>query len=271
MKLRSSLFLGVAAFALLRCSIYDSDALGGADGTSSGGKTKSSAAGTGGDGGSGGDPTTTSDASSSSGSPDGSSTADTTTSATTDTTATTDTSSSSSDVVSSSSTGVVVVDVWINELHYDNNSADADEGVEVAGTAGADLTGWSLAAYNGSNGTLSMAGTMSLSGTLPNQMAGKGTKWFAFSGLENGPADGIALVDAGGAVVQLLSWEGTFTATAGPATGMMSVALPVSEEPAPAVGLTLQLTGAGDAYADFTWVAGVAASHDAINAGQTFQ
>lgn len=266
MKLRSSLFLGFAAFALLRCTIYDSDALGGADAT--GGATKSVTS-----GGQGGETSaSTAESSASSGSPDATSASsgDTTASATTATSATTDASASSSEVASSS-TGMVVVDLWINEIHYDNDGADTNEGVEIAGTAGADLTGWSIVAYNGSNGMVAGgAGTLVLSGTIPDQMNGKGTKWFPIV-LENGIPDGVALVNAGGVVVQFLSWNGTFTGTSGPATGVPSVALPVSETPAPLAGMSLQLTGTGDAYVDFTWVGPVAASRDAINAGQTLQ
>ncbi len=40
--------------------------------------------------------------------------------------------------------------VFINEIHYDNVGTDAGEAIEVAGTAGTDLTGWSLVLYNGS-------------------------------------------------------------------------------------------------------------------------
>ena len=41
---------------------------------------------------------------------------------------------------------------WINEFHYDNNGTDTGEFVEIAATAGTDLTGWSLVRYNGANG-----------------------------------------------------------------------------------------------------------------------
>jgi hypothetical protein len=34
--------------------------------------------------------------------------------------------------------------VFINEIHYDNAGTDVGEGVEIAGTAGMDLTGWSI-------------------------------------------------------------------------------------------------------------------------------
>jgi hypothetical protein len=34
--------------------------------------------------------------------------------------------------------------VFINEIHYDNNGTDVNEGVEIAGPAGTNLTGWKV-------------------------------------------------------------------------------------------------------------------------------
>lgn len=42
--------------------------------------------------------------------------------------------------------------VFINEIHYDDASTDSGEGVEIAGPAGTNLTGWTIIPYNGSNG-----------------------------------------------------------------------------------------------------------------------
>ena len=36
---------------------------------------------------------------------------------------------------------------WINEFHYDNSSTDTGEYVEIAATAGTDLTGWKIVLY----------------------------------------------------------------------------------------------------------------------------
>ena len=73
------------------------------------------------------------------------------------------------------------------------------------------------------------------------------------------PQDGFALVDASGHVVQFLSYEGVITGAPGtPAAGITSTDVGVSEEPAPGAGLSLQLTGSGASYADFTWAAAVA-------------
>ena len=46
------------------------------------------------------------------------------------------------------------MNVFVNELHYDNAGADEGEFFEIVGPAGTDLTGWSVELYNGSNGLL---------------------------------------------------------------------------------------------------------------------
>ncbi len=158
--------------------------------------------------------------------------------------------------------------VFINELHYDNDSGDVGEFVEVAGPAGTDLSTYSIVLYNGSGGT--SYGTTTLSGTIDDEGgSGFGAVSFLISGIQNGAPDGLALVD-GGSVVQFLSYEGDFTATDGPANGMMSTDIGVSEPGNTPVGQSLQLTGTGDMYAEFTWTGPAAESPGDINAGQTF-
>ncbi len=159
-------------------------------------------------------------------------------------------------------------EAWVNEVHYDNSGGDTDEGVEVAGTAGLDLAGWSVALYNGSNGTV--YDTVALSGTIDDEGAGVGALWFARSGVQNGAPDGLALVDDGGAVVQFLSDEGTLTAADGPAAGMTSDDLGVAETSGTPTGYSLQLTGTGSSYADFSWAGPQAHTRGSVNAGQTF-
>lgn len=158
--------------------------------------------------------------------------------------------------------------VFINEIHYDNTGADAGEAVEIAGPAGTDLTGWVLQPYNGSNGTT--YATTGLSGTIPNQEAGFGTLSFAISGLQNGAPDGLALVDAGGSVVEFLSYEGSFAATNGPANGMTSTDIGVSEPGSTPVGDSLQLIGSGAMGGDFAWGVSQPETFGAVNTGQTF-
>ncbi len=158
--------------------------------------------------------------------------------------------------------------IFINEIHYDNTGADAGEAVEIAGPTGSVLTGWSVELYNGSNGQ--SYGTIPLSGSIADLCGGFGALSFAFAGIQNGAPDGLALVDASSTVIQFLSYEGVMTATNGPASGMTSVDIGVSENGAGAVGSSLQLGGTGTAYADFAWQAEMANTFGACNTGQTF-
>ena len=167
--------------------------------------------------------------------------------------------------------------VWVNEFHYDNTGADTGEFIELAGTAGTDLTGWSLVLYNGNPTQLVSYNTLPLSGVIANQQNGFGALSFAYpsNGIQNGGSgtsaepDGIALVDASGAVVQFLSYEGSFNPTNGPAAGLVSADIGIAQSGTEPVGASLHLVGTGDDYADFTWAATTTGSAGAPNDGQT--
>lgn len=166
--------------------------------------------------------------------------------------------------------------VFINEFHYDNVGTDTGEFIEIAGPAGTNLTGWQLARYNGSTPSSAVVytspGSITLSGVIPDQGSGFGTLTFTLptDGLQNGTSDGFALVDPNGSVVQLLSYEGVFTAGNGPAAGLTSVDVGVSQTSSTPVGASLQLTGTGTVYEDFTWAVTTVNTSGSINAGQTF-
>jgi hypothetical protein len=123
--------------------------------------------------------------------------------------------------------------VFINELHYDNAGTDTGESVEIAGPAGTDLSGWSLVLYNGNGGTV--YNTRGLSGLMPDQGNGFGTLVFSYpsDGIQNGAPDSVALVNASNTVVQFLSYEGIFMAVGGPADGLTSTDIGVSESGRP--------------------------------------
>ncbi len=161
-------------------------------------------------------------------------------------------------------------DPWINELHYDNDVADVDEGVEIAGPAGTDLANYTLIAYNGSNGQISQnAAPLPLSGLIPNQSGNGGTIFFPLV-LENGEPDGVALIDPDGNVLQLLSYDGQFTATEGAAMGVLSTDIGVSEPSDTPVDQSLQVTGTGCSASDFAiWEGPVTQTRDLVNANQT--
>jgi predicted extracellular nuclease len=160
--------------------------------------------------------------------------------------------------------------VFINEIHYDNTGTDTGEAIEIAGPAGTDLSGWSLVLYNGNGGA--PYDTVTLTGVIPNQQGGLGTVFVSYpsNGIQNGSPDGIALVNASSAVVQFLSYEGTFAAVGGPADGMLSVDIGVSETGTEPIGQSLQLTGTGGTSDDFTWAAPMSATFGGVNTGQTF-
>ena len=68
---------------------------------------------------------------------------------------------------------------------------------------------------------------------------------------------------------QFLSYEGSITATDGPANGETSTDILVSESGSTAVGHSLQLSGTGTQYSDFTWTSPVANTIGAVNNNQT--
>ena len=160
------------------------------------------------------------------------------------------------------------VNLWINEIHYDNVGSDVNERVEIAGSAGIDLTGYTIFHYNGRNGLV--LEEQSLTGVIVEISNGLGVKNIFIEGLQNDD-EGIAIVDPSGNVIQFLSYEGEVTATNGPAAGMTSVLLPIDQHPESQaeVGESMQLTGVGNTYSDFTWEI-KPDTIDAINSGQTF-
>jgi hypothetical protein len=169
--------------------------------------------------------------------------------------------------------------VWINEFHYDNAGTDVGEFIEVAGPAGTYLEDWSIALYNGGNG--SVYATLELTGTIPSQEGGFGTLSFngPATGIQNGAPDGMALVDNEGVLVQFLSYEGEMTATDGPAAGLTSQDVGVAEGSSTLEGYSLQLvdpTGQqmfpsainGTGPSDFVWSGPIVATRNSPNTDQ---
>ncbi len=156
---------------------------------------------------------------------------------------------------------------WINEIHYENAGTDEGEFVEIAGTAGLNLTGWSLVAYNGEDGLLYE--TIALSGSIKEQGEGLGTKGFLVPGLQN-DSEGLALVDNYGHVHSFISYEGGFTAMDGPAAGMASADIGISESDSTAPGYSLQLMGDGRRYGAFYWGQPSIDTRSRINIHQSF-
>ena len=135
--------------------------------------------------------------------------------------------------------------VTINEFHYDNSGADTNEFVELAGPVGTSLDGWQLVLYNGSSSIRAPYATFTFTAadTLAEDASNPGAEGYfvqATVGLQNGSPDGIALVDPSGSVIEFLSYEGSFVALSGPAQGMTSVDIGVSESSSTPIGSSLQ-------------------------------
>lgn len=165
--------------------------------------------------------------------------------------------------------------VWINEFHYDNvGNPDTDESVEIAGTAGVDLTGYTLFFTNGA--TTGIYNSISLSGVIPDDGSGFGALAFTpVFNIQNGTGtegDGIALVGPNNDVLQNLSYENTFTITepGNVLDGLIPTLIGVSEVNTTPVGQSLQLTGTGGTLADFTWSGPIIQTRGTVNTGQTF-
>jgi DNA/RNA endonuclease G (NUC1) len=149
--------------------------------------------------------------------------------------------------------------VRISEIHYDNIGTDVGEAIEVSGPAGTDLTGWSVVLYNGNGGAA--YNTQALTGPVPATCGVRGVVVINFptNGIQNGPPDGIALLDSTGTLVEFLSYEGVFAATDGPAAGITSTDIGVLEAGTEPFGQSLMRDSTG------AWSGPVAASFGACN------
>jgi hypothetical protein len=164
---------------------------------------------------------------------------------------------------------------WINEFHYDDIGTDTLEFLEVVieNPSNYSLSLFSVVLYNGSSSMLSPYDTKTLNVFTPGASTGNFTLYkynYPKDGIQNGPPDGMALVYNGTVIAgQFLSYEGTFTALTGVAAGMTSVDIGVSESGTTPEGYSLQLSGSGSVYSDFTWQPESASTPGALNTGQT--
>lgn len=157
--------------------------------------------------------------------------------------------------------------IWINEFHYDNSGSDTDEFVEIVAPADfTELASVRLTLYNGGDGA-PYGSAHDLSSFTPGQVV-NGLAFYskAISGLQNGAPDGFAL-DLDGSVLHFISYEGSFTATSGPAEGLTSIDVGLSESDTTPAGSSIGLVGFGLSADAFTW-ASLTASPGVINPGQ---
>ncbi len=172
--------------------------------------------------------------------------------------------------------GAAQAEVFINEFHYDDSTSSGDTGerIEILATAGETLSSYRIYLYNGSTPTSAV--------TYDNDLVPAGslvscggqvriaTLSYPTNGIQNGSSDGIALVNPSGQVVQFISYEGQIKASNGPAAGLTSTNLPVSETGSDPAGRSLQLGGTGSSYANFSWRSSATATFGTCNNAQTF-
>lgn len=165
---------------------------------------------------------------------------------------------------------------FINEFHYDNSNSDQGEFVEVvvSPTFSGNLNDTQVILYNGSNGNVDETHDLSTFDNFNSPTVSNG--YFIYvkdiPGIQNGAPDGIALV-SGGNVIEFISYEGSFTASNGPAQGMQSIDIGVSQAPPNPAGTdALGLSGNGSQADEFSWTQfqGIPYSKGLPNTGQTF-
>ena len=141
---------------------------------------------------------------------------------------------------------------FISEIHYDNVNGDVNEMIAVTGPSGLDLSGWQLVLYNGANGR--PYDSIALSGRLAQTAEMWAEAFWPVANIQNGP-DAVALLGPSEQVVDFIAYEAAVTATTGPALGVESLLLPVSEGAATAMTSSLQREGSAD---EWLWRAGPA-------------
>lgn len=167
-------------------------------------------------------------------------------------------------------------DVFLNELHYENDSNDTGEFLEIVvapsftGTA-SDVD---VYFYNGSNGNTYSSGSVPLSDFTIGDLV-NGYQFYSLfqSPIQNGAPDGLAIVDKrSNTLLHFLSYEGTFIGSEGPANGITSTDIGFDQPDSTVAGTgALGLTGSGSDSTDFAWsrFTGLPHSPGSLNSGQT--
>ena len=158
---------------------------------------------------------------------------------------------------------------FISEIHYDNNGTDTGEFVEVQLPAGTSSAGLSVVLYNAGSATNPTGVTYDTDAlpvvTAPADAPAVAVIQYPANGIQNGDPDGIALV-RGAEVLEFLSYVGTFTATNGPAAGMVSIDIGVRESSSVPAGQSLSRTYDA-ATGALVWSGPATATPGAVNGG----
>lgn len=152
---------------------------------------------------------------------------------------------------------------FFNEINY--WGFGPNKGLEVAGPAGTDLTGWKVQTYDAS-GNVRSTKAFPAGSIIPNQQGYRGTIWMEVSQFDSGGGS-AALIRPDNEVAQYLSFgHNPLSALEGLAAGLNpdhigSQLLPDN---------SLQLAGTGLGYNDFAWLLPLGRTPALINTNQIF-
>ena len=158
--------------------------------------------------------------------------------------------------------------VFINEIHYANAGTDANEQIEIAAPSGTDMSEARVRLYNQDGNTY---GTIMSLGAAVGTCGDYDLYVVAQTNIQNGPGDGLVLYnDATNVLVQYLSYGAVATGNAAIANSVTSTDIGVEESDSTTpADYSLQLSGSGGVYDDFTWQSPGASTFGACNTGQT--
>lgn len=165
--------------------------------------------------------------------------------------------------------------IFINEIHYTTAGFDPNDGLEIVGVAGTDLSNYRITVYtnllNGLPGDPIIFDPLNEQTIIPDEGNGFGAIWKPIGDFFGAGALGIALFNVEeDRLVQFISVRGGITPNLGDAAGVAATV--ISTTAATPQGTSLQLTGGpGKCPFQFDWLEGVPESRGNINDGQIFQ
>lgn len=164
--------------------------------------------------------------------------------------------------------------IFINEFHYSNGPVSQDQGIEIAGPTGVDLSNYELVVQQRVGGNLNVflveVYRSQLSGMIDDEGAGFGAIWFPIAAMPLYRGY-ISLVNTiTGDVVDFVAYD--------PAFGLRDILSPPNftpigsnyflELPTDPPGFALQRVGEGNCPSDYTWFR-LPHSRGLLNPGQT--
>lgn len=134
----------------------------------------------------------------------------------------------------------------INEFHYDNSGTDVNEFVEIRITENSinqpsDLSQYIISIYNGANQSEYASETLN---NLTQTCDASNCYYVWDIALQNGAPDGIALSGPSG-LIEVISYEGSFTASSGIANGSTSIDVGLSETASTTGNGSIERTNSG--------------------------